>query len=317
LRRLLKIFFILFFVLLVSCKQDSFFAKYKTKNVVIVIVDGARYSETWGDPSHQNIPFFAGQLAKQGVVYTNFYNLGPTYTLAGHTCITTGYYQEIENTGKEFPKYPSIFQHYNQTYLKGKYLTWIVSSKDKLDVLSNCTDSAWRGRFLPNTNCGVNGAGTGSGFRSDTTTYKAAIDILGMYHPHLALISFMEPDYSAHSGNWTNYINGIKSMDEFSYKIWQFLQTDSIYKGTTTFIITNDHGRHLDTVADGFVNHGDGCEGCRHIELYVYGPDTKRGVTINTRREQKDLPVTIAELLQFQMTGRDGQVMREMLNDNK
>ena len=48
-------------------------AQAPTQHVVIVVMDGARYTETWGDPTHSNIPQIATNLARRGVVLTNFY----------------------------------------------------------------------------------------------------------------------------------------------------------------------------------------------------------------------------------------------------
>src|SRR5688572_13032990 len=83
---------------------------YRTENVFIVVMDGARFSETWGDPIRRYIPRLAGELAPAGAVAARFYNAGPTYTNAGHAALTTGFYQEINNNGQELPEKPSIFQ---------------------------------------------------------------------------------------------------------------------------------------------------------------------------------------------------------------
>ncbi|MDB4754850.1 hypothetical protein OAF80_00180, partial [bacterium] len=40
--------------------------KYKTQNVVIVVIDGPRYSETWGDSTHQYIPHLSNELSSTG-----------------------------------------------------------------------------------------------------------------------------------------------------------------------------------------------------------------------------------------------------------
>ncbi|MFZ4059412.1 MAG: hypothetical protein ACOYKE_14815, partial [Ferruginibacter sp.] len=79
--------FLIFLIILTafSCKKESIPDKYKTENVIIIVIDGARYSETWGDTLHQYIPFFSNEISKKGIVNTNFYNNGPTYTLAGHS----------------------------------------------------------------------------------------------------------------------------------------------------------------------------------------------------------------------------------------
>ena len=76
--------------------------------------------------------------------------------------------------------------------------------------------------------------------------------------------------------------------------------------------ITNDHGRHLDGKKDGFISHGDCCEGCRRIICLAYGPDFKKGVISDLQRELIDIPVTIGELLDFDIPKSKGKVMTEL-----
>ena len=103
---------------LASCKNSETVlnqhqpVNYLTKNVVVIVVDGPRYSETWGEPNKQYTPFLAQQLAPAGVVNTEFYNDGFTYTNAGHAAITTGVRQGINNGGNELPRNPSFFQYW-------------------------------------------------------------------------------------------------------------------------------------------------------------------------------------------------------------
>jgi len=280
-------------IIITSCERDSpIHFSYETKNVIVIVIDGARYSETWGDPSHQYVPRVANQLSNYGIIHTQFYNNGPTYTNAGHTAITTGNYQEINNGGTEIPQYPSIFQHWLQTYTKDSAAAWVITSKDKLEVLSDCKEPEWSGKHNPSTNCGINGLGLGSGYRDDSLTYDKVIDILSAYHPQLVLINFREPDYSAHGNSWSNYTKGILDTDEYTYKLWDFIENDSFYKGSTTLFVTNDHGRHLDSIGNGFIGHGDNCEGCRHINLLAYGPDFKQVIIrINMMLKKLQCPV--------------------------
>ena len=60
---------------LCSCLQDPDVLRpksdFKTKNVFIVVMDGARYTETWGSPMQTNIPHIRS-LAQQGVMCTSF-----------------------------------------------------------------------------------------------------------------------------------------------------------------------------------------------------------------------------------------------------
>jgi len=297
---------------LISCRRDPIFNQYKTQNVFIVVMDGARYSETWGDSTHQYIPRMANDLLPQGVVYTNFYTDGPTYTSAGHTAITTGNYQEINNAGAELPQNPSLLQYWLKATKKDSTAAWIIASKGKLAVLADCIEPTWSGKFNPSTNCGVGGLGVASPYRDDSATFEKSKELLSLYHPQIVLINFREPDYSGHQNNWLNYTKGISDIDEYIYQLWNFIESDPIYSGNTTLFVTNDHGRHLDTVSVGFSGHGDDCEGCHHINLFACGPDFKKNLVVNDQRELIDIPATIAELFSVHFFPGKGKVMTEL-----
>jgi hypothetical protein len=281
---------------------------YQTKHVVIVIVDGARYSDTWGTP--QQIPFRSGRLLNEGVMLENFRTGIYTRTISGHGAIITGFYEELNNNGTEIPTWPSIFQYFRKATGKPAEKAWVVASKDKLSVLANCVDPGWQNLYTPMSNCGVNGPQTG--YRHDSITCKEALQVFSDYHPDLMLVNFREPDFSGHAASWPDYIAGIENTDHYAAQIWDYLQSDPYYRGTTTLIVTNDHGRHLDNVADGYISHGDNCEGCRHIEFIAAGPDFKKGERLGVHYEHADISATVAELLGFQMPTSNGRVMKAL-----
>ena len=296
-----------FCILLFSCKQDKIAQKnYKTENVVIVVMDGARYSETFGDTSHAYIPHLWNSMRDSGVLFTEFYNQGTTFTVNGHVAITTGFYQEIPNDGSMLPQYPSLFQHWNKKNDPSGTTSWLVCSKDKLEVLGNTKDIRYKNQYLPNSDCGV--SGNGSGYRSDSITFLRALQCLQNQKPRVLLINFMEPDYSGHTGNWNAYVNGIQKTDNYVYQLWQFLKNDPHYKGKTTFLFTNDHGRH----DYDFKNHGDQCQGCKHIFLYAEGPDFQQGKTISSPYSLVDLHATCKEMLHLWEAQSSGKVIREL-----
>jgi hypothetical protein len=74
------------------------------------------------------------------------------------------------------------------------------------------------------------------------------------------------------------------------------MQSMPAYRGTTTFIITTDHGR-----GDGPVNwkrHGEDVVGAEAIWMAVLGPDTPAiGVVPNTPFTQAQIATTLAVLL--------------------
>lgn len=292
-----------------SCKEDKVGKVYATENVIIIVIDGPRKSETWNEPSRQYIPF-QNNLVNQGVLYTNFSNNGFTSTMPGHTAIVTGKHENINNSGQESPKEGSIFQYWRKSSNASQSKTWIIASKDKIEMLSNCSTPPMKNNYRPLTDCGI--SGLWSGYREDSLTLARSLNIFSTYHPNLVLINFKEPDASAHQNDWNAYINGIQNTDKYVNEIWTFIQNDSTYKDKTALFITNDHGRHLDTISGGFASHGDDCSGCRSISLLALGPDFKQGMSYDIARDQRDIATTIGRLLFFKFPKSDGHVMEEL-----
>ncbi|ALJ01443.1 hypothetical protein DC20_13455 [Rufibacter tibetensis] len=284
---------------------------YATQHVILVVIDGVRYSDSWGDSTFSNIPNMARYLAPQGVFNPQFYNQGVTLTNPGHVALTTGYHQKIKNNGDELPRFPSVFHYYRQHTGAPATDAWVVTSKDKLEVLARTYSSDSAAAFAPSVNSGIKGLGTG--YRDDTTTIRVAKQVLSRHQPKLMLINLREPDSEAHAGNWNGYLKAIRQSDRLVADLWKWLQKQPQYQNNTTLLITNDHGRHT---GKNFESHGDNCEGCRHISLLALGPDLKRGKTVTQPRSQADVAATIAELLGFPIPKRDGEPMTELFQEH-
>ncbi|SIT86290.1 alkaline phosphatase family protein [Pontibacter indicus] len=281
----------------------------RSENVIILVIDGVRYSETWGAVPGV-IPNMSQKMVPQGTFCNNFRNEGYTYTNSGHTAITTGINQAIDNYGAELPANPSFFQVWRKQTGKPATAAWIVSSKDKLDILGNTLHPDWHDQALPSLNCGV--SGPGSGYRADSLTLVEVLKVLKTERPNLMLINFMEPDGYAHAGNWEYYLRGISRSDRYAKQLWDFLQKDSHYRKKTTLLITTDHGRHLDSVQNGWIDHGDDCEGCRRISLLALGPDFRKGGFVETRYTLVDISATVAPMLGIAFPQSQGTVMKEL-----
>lgn len=280
---------------------------YLTKNVIVLVIDGPRYSETFGDSSCQYIPHLCKDLAPQGVLFTNFKNNGKTNTNSGHAAITTGVYQSIRNDGSELPKFPSIFQYYLKETKLPKEKAWIVASKGKLNILANARKKEWFNSFMPSNYCGPNG--NGDEYSPDERTWKIVMNKLEVDRPSLMLINLLEVDTRGHSNDWPNYLEAIKKTDVYAFQLWEFIQNDPYYKDNTTLIITNDHGRHPDGHKEGFKEHGDNCYGCRQIYMLALGPDFKQDIVVTEEYEQIDISMTIAKLMNFCMPTSKGRVI--------
>lgn len=286
--------------------------KYKTEHVFILVVDGPRYSETWGESTHKLIPNCEKIFGEDGCVFTSFWNKGPTFTTAGHTALLTGTYQFMDGFGFDKPNYPGIFQYWLNNPKNSQDKAWIVASKDKLSSMVQTTHPDWAEKPTAKSNCGFGGFGFGSGYRSDYETYDELIKVTDTYHPSLVMINFLAPDFFGHQNNWELYLQGIALTDDLIAKFWEHLQKDPIYKDKTTLFVTNDHGRHTDGHMDGFISHGDTCEGCEHINLFAIGPDFKVGYVCENHFEQIDITATTAELMGLKMEYSKGRVMTEI-----
>lgn len=304
----------LFFSFLFICCTNIFFAQqgptFQTKYVVILVIDGPRFSETYGDSTCRLSPILCDSLRYQGAFYENFRNNGPTYTVPGHTAIVTGVYQRISNTGTALPRNPSLFQYYLKATGAAKTDAFIVSSKGKLDVLANTENKKWHDQFLASTYCGPNGNGIGYG-RDDKTFAKVTELVTSPNAPHVMLINLLAVDVNGHANNWEKYQESITACDAYASNLWGMIQSNPVLKNQTTLFITNDHGRHLDGVKSGFVNHGDHCEGCEHISLLILGPDTPKGLSVQKEGELIDLSKTISTLLHFEMPTSKGRFLQE------
>ncbi len=81
-----------FLAALVACALFSApAAAYRARHAIIVVVDGARLSETFEDPAHQYVPHTWNELVPIGTRFTEFHNDGLTETVSGHASIVTGH----------------------------------------------------------------------------------------------------------------------------------------------------------------------------------------------------------------------------------
>lgn len=284
--------------------------KLKTEYIVLFIIDGPRYTETFGDTSYTLIPHLGKEMKKEGVLFTNFMNNGVTETISGHAAMMTGNYQSLKNNGTQLPKSPSFMQYYLKEKGAAQSSCWVISSKGKLFVVGDTRDKEWKNKFIPSRWCGLNG--NEKDYVGDASTWVKIQEIFAANTPKLSMINLLAADANAHQKNWEGYRQGIKDCDEYVYKFWQMIQNNPKMKDKTTIFITNDHGRHLDGHKDGFAEHGDKCMGCKHISLLAIGPDFKKNVIIDKERELIDISKTISTMFNFSMPTTKGCYMNEL-----
>ena len=259
----------------------------RAQNVVIVVIDGVRYTESFGGGA-ATIPGIWQELRPQGMIWEHFSNDGLTYTCPGHASIESGTWQTIFNDGSERPTFPTIFEYFRKESGLAQSTCAVVAGKPKLQVLSYSSHPDYGSDYGATTHIAS----------GDLAVFDSLRSVLAREKPRLVLVNFPGTDFAAHAGILEEHLAALRTADSLTDQIWKLINDDPFYAGTTTLFVTNDHGRH-DDEHGGFQAHGDSCQGCRHIMLLAVGRLVKAGLVSTTARAQIDIATTVGWLLGF------------------
>ncbi len=281
---------------------------YETENVVLVIIDGLRYSEGLGDTAHEFVPKMHA-LSRRGTIIEPFTNDRFTYTSRAIPAIWCGAWTEVidfadpvcGSSANSRCELPTIFEYYRKQVCR--------SEEDCIYVLPD-VGCPWRASLDADYGMDYWPLYHSVG-HTDMEVWQEARQVLEEHHPAFALLYFERVDHFGHSGSWAYYTRAIELADSIVGMVWEFIESDSVYAGRTTMFVTNDHGRHTDD----FTGHGCDCEGCRTIQLLAVGPDIKRDFVSTTPRTLCDIAPTIGELMGFCLDRSTGTPMLEILTD--
>ena len=128
----------------------------------------------------------------------------------------------------------------------------------------------------------------------------ALLDYVKSAKPRVLFVGYGETDNWAHQGRYDLVLDSAHRTDGFIKELWETMQTLPQYRGTTTFIITTDHGRGSGLTD--WKEHGVEQKGSENIWVAVMGPDTP---ALGERRDgpvlvQAQIAATLAALV-----GRD------------
>ncbi len=280
-------------------------AQNSPRNLIVVIIDGARYSETFGDPNRTYIPEMSA-IAQQGALVNTFYNDSLTYTSRAIPALWCGSWTDVQDTvvngfSTQYTRKPTLFEYYR------KQANLPV---DSVYYVLKYISSLWLPSFHPEY-----GPDYWPTFESEGSSDQDVLDhilsVMETAHPRLLWVYLADVDHAGHSGDWAAYTHAIQVADSIVGAIWTTVQQDAFYAGRTNLLVTNDHGRH-DDLHGGFSGHGDGCDGCRHIMLLARGPDIQPNIVTQSYRRTPDFAVTACQLLQVQPEYATGEVIQEI-----
>jgi hypothetical protein len=98
------------------------------------------------------------------------------------------------------------------------------------------------------------------------------LDYVRTRKPKVLFVGYGETDNWAHQGRYDLVLESAHRTDAFVKELWDTMQAMPQYRGTTTFIITADHGRGSGPVE--WKEHGVDEKGSENVWIAVMGPDT-------------------------------------------
>lgn len=238
-------------------------------------------------------PFLWGTVAKQGQLWGHRdkgsevrVSNGRNFSYPGYNEFLTGYADpKIDSNDKILNANTNVFEWlHGLPEFRGRVaaavnwdvLPWILNAPragfpvwssfqvpegtQRMNVPSALTEMAERGQTI------------WSGVSLDTFVGYAAKHAVRTIKPRALYVSFGETDDWAHEGNYERYLRSAREFDRFIGELWALTQSLPEYRGTTTFLISVDHGRGPAPVA--WKNHGKEIVDSAYMWFAVLGPDT-------------------------------------------
>jgi len=263
-------------------------------------------------------PFLWGTVAKQGQLFGNQtrgsiaqVTNGLAFSYPGYNEMTTGFPNERIDRNEFGPNpTPTVFEWLNhQPEYHGRvavYGTWQIFddifNRRRSDLvmqtgwtLSTPIKDPSRAALLKRL------FGTMTRFDEedlpDALLQVPLLEYVKSGAPRVLFVGYGETDNWAHQGRYDLVLDAAHRFDGFVKELWETMQALPAYRGTTTFIVTTDHGRG--SGLEEWKEHGVEEKGSENIWLAVMGPDTRPlGERHDTARiTQAQIAATVAALL--------------------
>jgi Type I phosphodiesterase / nucleotide pyrophosphatase len=239
-------------------------------------------------------PFLWGTVAKQGQLFGNqtvgsvaHVTNGKAFSYPGYNEMTTGFPNDAIDSNEFGPNpTPTVFEWLNKfDEFRGRvavYGTWNVydnifnKQRSGLVMQTGWTpppkkehdtsrDALLRRLYETSTQFDEEDV-------EDSLLQVPLLDYVKSAKPRVLFVGYGETDNWAHQGRYDLVLDSAHRMDGFVKELWDTMQAMPEYRGTTTFIITCDHGRGSGLTE--WKEHGVEEKGSENVWIAVIGPDT-------------------------------------------
>jgi len=238
-------------------------------------------------------PFLWGTVAKQGQIFGNqtvgsvaHVTNGKAFSYPGYNEMSTGFPNDAIDSNEFGPNpMPSVFEWLNKfDEFRGRvaiYGTWnvydnIFNKKRSGLVMQTGWTPPTVEHETPRDALLKQLFETDTEFDEEDTSNSllqiTLLDYVKSAKPRVLFVGYGETDNWAHQGRYDLVLDSAHRFDFFVKQLWDTMQAIPEYRGTTTFIITTDHGRGSGLTE--WKEHGVEEKGSENIWIAVMGPDT-------------------------------------------
>jgi Sulfatase len=300
-------------------------AKSQATNLVMIVMNGVRYKDSYGDKNHLYFDNIWNKLKPQGSICTKFVNKDIGLPIPTQASMLTGVWHVYKNPFSKSirPGFPTLFEYWNSSKKGSGNQVYFASSKPEFEILTHSTYEGFGKQFMPvfddDKNEKVN----------ENAIYEKALPYITEKHPSFVYLSLnaaggthapkeelaaecpLEGQIDACGGSegLNAYYESIILMDQIVFDLWDRIQQDDFYKNKTVLMVMSSHGRHTNE----YYGYGDKCSGCTDLFFLTIGPGVKKGFVSTKSRSLIDVCKTAGTLLSIPVPYAKGEIMKELL----
>lgn len=296
----------------------------QAENCFIIVMNGVRYHDAFGDKNHLYIDNIWNKLRPRGTICTRFVNGGLTFPIPSQMSLLTGVWHIFENPLSENirPAFPTLFEYWNEAVKDSGNHVYFASNDARYEIMTCSNHADFGAPYAPvfefSNDDGLN----------QNSIYEKALPYILENRPSFIYLSLgsgggggteadmhaddcMLPGEKDACGGETllnDYYESIIQMDAIVYDLWDRIQQEKQYKNNTLFIVLSSHGRHTDD----FHSYGDKSKGCTQLYMLAVGPGVKKGFVSKKKRTLIDVCKTAGVLTGIPTPHAKGNVMSEL-----
>jgi hypothetical protein len=130
---------------------------------------------------------------------------------------------------------------------------------------------------------------------SDAKAFRVARNLLAVFRPRLLGVVVRDAD-QAH-GSFNDYVQIVRRNDEMLGELWEAVQGDPELADSTALFVLPEFGRDADLNSRRGLDHGDGSDDLNYVSLVCWGPDFRRGESVQEDVRTVDVCSTVCDLL--------------------